>query len=39
MGQAPQGWTNLDPETVMNQIYLDAVRLLLDVAPAVFLRS
>jgi hypothetical protein len=36
MGEAPQGRTNLDPETVMNQIYLDAVRLLLDVAPAVF---
>jgi hypothetical protein len=36
MGEATQGWTNLDPETVMNPIYLDAVRLLLDVAPAVF---
>jgi Nucleotidyl transferase AbiEii toxin, Type IV TA system len=36
MGEAPQGRTNLDPETVMNPIYLDAVRLLLDVAPAVF---
>jgi len=36
MGQTPQGWTNLDPETVMNPIYLDSVRLLLDVAPLVF---
>lgn len=39
MGEAPQGRTNFDPETVMNQIYLDAVRLLLDVTPAVFRNS
>ena len=39
MGEAPQGRTNLDPETVMNPTYLDAVRLLLDVAPAVFRNS
>ena len=36
MGEAAQGRTNLDSETVMNPIYLDAVRLLLEVAPAVF---
>ena len=36
MGEAAQGRTNLDSETVMNQNYLDAVRLLLEVAPAVF---
>lgn len=39
MGEAAQGRTNLDSETVMNQNFLDAVRLLLEVAPAVFRNS